>query len=97
MIVRDPELKMADESLRRFVLFAFRPEDLKSHEEAEPDSQWSQFKAPFQTVLVVLALVLFLTQKELFSSAISVMTVFAGAVAALSKFFDLFPKSTGKQ
>ena len=96
LIIRGPEVKLANESLRRFVLFGLGPEEFRSFEQVEPESQWSKLKAPFQTVLLAVACLLFLTQQELFSFAVKMMGVFVTSVPTLFNFFNLFGRAHPK-
>jgi len=96
LIAKTSELKVANESFRRFILSAFRLGELRSLEQAEPESQWSKLRGPFHTVLLAVALLLFLTQEELFSSAMKVLGVFITSVPTLFNFFKLFQKGPVK-
>ncbi|HSB11734.1 MAG TPA: cache domain-containing protein [Blastocatellia bacterium] len=92
LIVRDPELRLMDESFRRFVISMSREQDIESWRQQEGGSAWQLMKAPLLLVLIGVALFLFVTQKDVYDSTISLLSAVTAGIAALFKLLGMFQK-----
>jgi hypothetical protein len=92
LIVRNPALQVVNNSFRRFVLAAFRSEDLLSNEREQAPSTWNLLKGPLRTSLILVALFLFVTQREMFSASMTIVAGFVTGLPALLKLVSLFEK-----
>ncbi|MEK6288341.1 MAG: hypothetical protein AABO57_21705 [Acidobacteriota bacterium] len=91
LVVRDPGLRLMDESFRRFVLSASHGEDIDAWRQAG-SSNWELMKAPLLLILLSVALFLFVTQKEVYDSSVSFLSALTAGLAALFKLFGMFQK-----
>ena len=91
LIVRDPSLGLRDKSFRRFVLSVSSAEGVNMHR-ADVYSNWDRLKIPLLLVLFAVIAFLFLTQKELYDSTISLVTALTGGAFALLKLFGMFQR-----
>ncbi|MEK6408396.1 MAG: hypothetical protein AABN34_15825 [Acidobacteriota bacterium] len=92
LIVRDPSLHLMDDSFRRFVLLTSAAEGVNTYR-ADVESHWDRLKVPLLLVLLGVIAFLFLTQKELYDSTISLVSALTGGVLALLKLFGMFQRS----
>jgi hypothetical protein len=92
LIVRDPSLKLRDPSFRMFVLAASAAEGVDTFR-ADVQSSWDRLKAPLLLILLGVIAFLFLTQKELYDSTISLVSALTGAALALLKLIGMFQRS----
>ena len=92
LVVRDPELRLMDESFRRFVVSTSREQDIEAWRQQEGGSAWQLMKAPLLLILVGVALFLFVTQKDVYDSTISFMSAVTAGIAALFKLLGMFQK-----
>jgi energy-coupling factor transporter transmembrane protein EcfT len=92
LVVRDPALRLMDESFRRFVISASRDEDIDAWREAGGGSAWQLIKVPLLLVLLSVAVFLFVTQKELYDSTISFVSALTAGIAILFRFLGMFQK-----
>lgn len=92
LVVRDPGLRLMDESFRRFVISAAPAQDLEGWRHQEGGSAWQVMKAPLVLIVVSVALFLFVTQKEVYDSSISFMSAAAAGIAVLFKFLGMFQR-----
>jgi hypothetical protein len=92
LVVRDPRLRLMDESFRRFVSSAAREQDIEGWRQQEGGSAWQVMKAPFLLIVFSVALFLFITQKDVYDSTISFMSAAAAGIAVLFRFLGMFQK-----
>jgi hypothetical protein len=90
-IVRDPALRLMDESFRRFVISTAAAEGVSTYR-AEVDSRWETLKAPLLLILLGVIAFLFITQKELFDSTLSLVSALTGGGLAMLKLFGMFQR-----
>lgn len=95
LVVRDPELRLMDESFRRFVVSISREQDIEAWRQQEGGSAWQLMKAPLLLITVGVALFLFVTQKDVYDSTISFMSAVTAGIAALFKLLGMFQKGKG--
>ena len=93
LVARDPALRLMDESFRRFVISVSHGEDIDAWRQAGGGSTWELIKVPILLVLLAILLFLFLTQKELYDSTISLVSALTAGVAILFRFLGMFQKS----
>jgi len=94
LVVRDPGLRLMDESFRRFVISASHGEDIDAWRHAG-GSNWELLKAPLLLILLSVALFLFVTQKEVYDSSISFVSALTAGLAGLFKLLGMFQKKGG--
>jgi hypothetical protein len=94
LVVRDPAVRLMDESFRRFVISASMDEDIDAWRRAG-GSTWQLIKTPLLLVLLGVALFLFLTQKELYDSTISFVSAVTAGIAILFRLVGMFQKGDG--
>ena len=90
-LVRDPSLRLMDESFRRFVLSVSAEEGVNTYR-ADVESHWERLKAPLLLVLLGVIAFLFVTQKELFDSTLTLVSALTGGAVALLKLVGVFQK-----
>jgi hypothetical protein len=95
LVVRDPSLRLMDESFRRFVLSASRDEDVEGWQRQEGGSAWQVMKAPLLLIVITVALFLFVTQKEIYDSTVSFISAITLGIGALFRLLGMFQKSSG--
>ena len=93
LVARDPGLRLMDESFRRFVISISHGEDIDAWRQADGGSTWQLIKVPILLVLLSISVFLFLTQKELYDSTISLVSALTAGVAILFRFLGMFQKS----
>jgi hypothetical protein len=91
LVVRDPSLQLRDKSFRRFVLAVSADEGVNTYR-ADIQSNWDRLKAPLLLILLGVIAFLFLTQKELYDSTISLVSALTGGAFALLKLFGMFQR-----
>ncbi|HEV7905358.1 MAG TPA: cache domain-containing protein [Pyrinomonadaceae bacterium] len=93
LIVRDPDIHLFNESFRRFVKSQKAMQAVAQFEkEMKKDSLWHVIKAPLLIVLVSVVLFLFITQRDLYTSSLAIMTAITTAIPAFFKVLSLFQK-----
>ncbi len=93
LIVRDPDVHLMNESFRQFVKSEeCRAEVAACEEEAKKGSLWHIMKAPLLVVLISIVLFLFITQRDLYTSSLAIMTAITTAIPAMFKVLSLFQK-----
>ncbi len=87
LIVQKPFIRLLNESFRRFIASAYRPEDLA--QEGTPGG-WNSVKGPLLLTLIVGVGFLFTTQRDLINTTITVLTTIAALIPAMAKFLGMF-------
>jgi hypothetical protein len=83
-----------DPSFRSFVLKMSAVEGINRYR-AETESHWERLKAPLLLILLGVIAFLFLTQKELFDTSLSLVSALTGGAIALLKLVGIFQKGRG--
>ena len=94
---RDPNFRFVSESFRRFVLSRIPAAEVAAIERRST-SAWDAVRLPFLITLLAVSAFFFLTQRELFTTTIAVITALAGGIPALVRVAGLFerqPESKG--
>ncbi len=93
LIVRDPDVHLMNESFRQFVKSERCARDVAAcEEEAKKGSLWHIMKAPLLVVLMSVVAFLFITQRDIYTSTLAVMTAITTAIPAFFQVLRLFQK-----
>jgi hypothetical protein len=96
LIVRDPAIRIFNESFRLFVLSMGADKALATCEkEAKSSSNWEALKVPLTIGLLSVAVFLLLTQRELYNSALPLITGLAAGLPSFLKLLSLFQSGSG--
>ncbi len=91
LIVRDHDLHLFNHSFRQFVKSAEKVSFVAEQDkEAQQGSLWQTLKVPILVAMVAIAAFLFVTQQDLFSSSLALVTGITTLVPAMLKVFSLF-------
>src|SRR5262245_17606935 len=90
LVIRQPKLRLMDESFRRFVLAAADTEDYVKWQREGRHSNWEAFRIPVVLLILTLGVFLFLTQREFFNSTISSVSAVTGVLAVLLRLVGVF-------
>jgi hypothetical protein len=98
LIIRDPDVRLMNESFRVFVLAKSRTDkDVEITEgQARKTSSWQYLKVVLSAIVIVIMVFLFATQRDLYNSTLIFLTSIVAGVPAIFNFFSLFQKSTAK-
>lgn len=91
IIIRNPELRVMNVTFHKFILAESTSIDVVAWKK-EARSNWNTTKGPFLTLLIGIALFVFITQREVFNSTIAIISAFTAALPAVFKLFGLFQK-----
>lgn len=91
IIVRNPELRVMNVTFHKFILAKSTSIDIVAWKK-EARSTWNTTKTPFLTILIGIALFIFITQREVFNSTIAIVSAFTAALPAVFKLLGLFQK-----
>lgn len=96
LIVRDPAIRIINESFRLFILSMGADKALATCEkEAKSSSNWEVLKVPLTIGLLSVAVFLLLTQRELYNSALPFITGLAAGLPSFLKLVSLFQPGSG--
>ena len=91
LIVKDEGLHAFNESFRKFVLAAEQRSDVAEHDQkAREESLWQTLKVPILATMIFVAIFLFWTQQDVFSSSLAVVTGVTGLMTAVFKLMSMF-------
>ena len=93
IVIVDPNFRFMNESFRQFALRAERPEVFQEWEEAVGESTWSRLKVPLFISATALGGFLFITQKEMFTTTIGLLTALTAGAPVLFRFFGAFARN----
>lgn len=82
-VVAAPNFRLMNESFRRFVLRAERPEVFQEWEKAVEASMWSRIKMPIIFSVIALAVFFFVTQGEAFHQSLGIFAALLAGAPAL--------------
>ena len=98
LIVREHDLHLFNESFRQFVKSADRAALVDEHDkEAQRGSLWQTLKFPILVVMVAIAAFLFLTQQDLYSRSLALMTGLTTLIPAVFKVTSMFHSDSGSR
>jgi hypothetical protein len=87
LVRRAPTFQLMNETLRRFVLQAVSPDDLRAWEREGVELPWISYASSIGSFAVVAAAVLFLTQQQLLDAWIGYVPALVPAATTLGKMF----------
>jgi hypothetical protein len=87
LISKDPELKVMNQTFRRFILTPDRKAQVRRIEIQAEASVWDRLRWPLGLTAAAAALFLFTTQRETFNSTVAAVAGVSTAVPALVRFF----------
>jgi hypothetical protein len=91
LLRRDPQLRLMNETFRRFVSAQAATSPLARQLEADLGSDaWSRFRVPFFAAVMVVLLFFFGTQRELFDSTFAVVGGLTATIPAILKMLSSF-------
>ena len=91
LLRRDPQLRVMNETFRRFVCVQASTSSLaRQLEEDLGKDAWSRFRVPFFAAVMVVLLFFFGTQRELFDSTFAVVGGLTATIPALLKMLSSF-------
>jgi hypothetical protein len=91
LVRKDPNFHFMSESFRRFVMFRI-PAAEAAAIELRSSSAWDAVRLPFLITLLGVSAFFFLTQRELFTTTIAVITALAGGIPAIVRVAGLFER-----
>lgn len=91
LIVREPSLRIMNESFRRFVLTKSHPDQIVAWRKGATSS-WDTLKGPLLMGLMGVALFIFITQQDVFNSTVTLLSTFTGMLPVLFKLIGLFKR-----
>jgi hypothetical protein len=95
LVVRDPEVRLFNRSFASFVRGQLSAEVQAAWETGGEGSLWRQLRQPLFLSLVVVAVFLFATQRELFNAGMAFVSATAVAVPALFRLLGAVQASGG--
>ena len=96
LIVREPAIKLMNESFKAFVASADRGDALAHCEEkARKSSNWEVLKVPLTIGVASVIGFLLLTQREVYNSALPLITALTAGVPSFFKLISLFHSGAG--
>jgi hypothetical protein len=93
LVRKDPNFRFVSESFRRFVMFRIPAADAAAIE-LRSTSAWDAVRLPFLVTLLAVSAFFFLTQRELFTTTIAVITALAGGIPAIVRVAGLFERQS---
>ena len=93
LLVRDPELRLINESFGRFVRETAPALEIRAWERGGAASAWQQLRIPIFLVLGAAILFLLATQQELVSTATAFISTLALAAGALLRLLTLLHRA----
>jgi hypothetical protein len=96
LIRKHPNFRFASETFRRFVLWRVPPAEAAAIEQ-RTSSAWDTIRLPFLITLMTVSVFFFLTQRELFTTSIAVITALAGGIPALVRVAGLFARTPERE
>ncbi|HJT29403.1 MAG TPA: cache domain-containing protein [Pyrinomonadaceae bacterium] len=98
LIVREHDLHLFNASFRQFVNSAERVSFVvEQDKQAQQGSLWQTLKVPILVVMLGVAAFLFLTQQDLYSRSLALMTGLTTLIPAMFKVFSMFHSDPGNR
>jgi hypothetical protein len=91
LVRKDPNFRFVSESFRRFVMYRIPAAEATAIEQRS-SSAWDTVRLPFLVTLLGVSAFFFLTQRELFTTTIAVITALAGGIPAIVRVAGLFER-----
>lgn len=91
LIVREDDIHLLNDSFRQFIRSTEKSEFVAAEEDkAKQASRWNTLKVPILVVLVAVTIFLFVTQRDLYTSALAIVTAVTTIIPAFFKFLTIF-------
>ena len=94
LVFTDPNCRIMNESFRRFILTAERPEAMLEWEQRGGESAWARMRAPIMIGLILVAAFFFATQREAFDNSLGFFAALTAGAPALIKILGMTTRST---
>ncbi|MDQ1557284.1 MAG: hypothetical protein QOD32_344 [Pyrinomonadaceae bacterium] len=91
LIVRDPDVRLMNESFRHFILSTVVPDEIGAS--ARTGSSWSKLRLPLLVILVGIALFLLVTHPDMYSSSMAIITALATGIPAVFQLLGMFQRN----
>jgi hypothetical protein len=96
LIVRDPDVRIMNETFESFVMDRGQDTLIAACEkEARGNSSWQALKVPFALILGTIIVFLFVTQRDLYNSALAIVAAVTAGVPTLFKLFGSSGSNSG--
>jgi hypothetical protein len=95
LVCRDPNLRVMNETFRRFVLSDPCRLDLAASDTQFRASTWDRIQRPLVVSLLMASGFFFLTQRELFDASFAIVTAIAGGIPAVLRVVGYFSEGPG--
>ena len=90
LIVRDDDVHLMNDSFREFVKSTDQISFIAEHDQrAKQGSLWQSLKGPLLVVMLAVAVFLFVTQREFYSSSLALVTAVTTIIPAFFKLLSL--------
>jgi hypothetical protein len=93
LVLIDPSCRIMNESFRRFILTAERPETFAKWQAEAGDSPWARLRLPLGLAITAVALFFVTTQRELFNQTAAVLAAATASAPALFRLIGLAGES----
>lgn len=95
IITQEPQLRIMNTTFQKFIVVTSSFEDVVIWKK-EARSIWNTTKGPFAGMLIGVALLMYLAQRELFNSTIAIFSGFTAALPAIFRLFGLIKTESGE-
>ena len=97
LIVRGDDVHLMNDSFRGFVKSTEQVESVCEYEEkVKRGSPWNMLKGPLLVILTSVTIFLFVTQRDLYTSSLAVLTAVTTVIPAIFKVLNLFQNEPAK-
>jgi hypothetical protein len=94
LVLMDPNCRIMNESFRRFILTAERPEVIAEWQQRGGESAWARMRAPILLAVAVLGAFFFATQREAFNQSLGLVAALAASVPGVISLLGSVAKLT---
>jgi hypothetical protein len=95
LIIRNPDVKLMNDSFRLYVLAKGKSEGLDRRETQKLESSWESLKLPLGITIACVILFLFVTQRDLYNSTLAVVAAITAGIPSIFKLLDLLQRDAG--
>ncbi len=95
IITQEPQLRIMNTTFQKFIVVTSSFEDVVVWKK-EARSIWNTTKGPFAGMLIGVALLMYLAQRELFNSTIAIFSGFTAALPAIFRLVGLIKTESGE-
>jgi hypothetical protein len=94
LVRKNPNFQIVHQMFRQFVLSRSASEEAGTLER-HSDSPWDQIRIPFVAAVLGISAFFFLTQREMFTTTMAVVTALAGGIPAIVRVVGVFDRRSG--